>query len=133
MSAMLESAKLFFDACETGKGWEACMAYCQPGATFSAQAGALAEINTLDGYCEWMKGFFTPVPDAHYELKFFAADENRKIVTAVDHQVVVRIDRWSGAQGEPLNVRDHRDPGVECPGGVRQGLNFESSDVGCSV
>jgi predicted ester cyclase len=30
-----------------------------------------------------MKGFFTPVPDAHYELKFFAADESRNKVTAV--------------------------------------------------
>lgn len=83
MSAMLESAKMFFDACETGKGWEGCKDYCHAKATFSAQAGALAEIRTLEGYCEWMKGFFTPVPDAHYELKFFAADESRNKVTAV--------------------------------------------------
>jgi predicted ester cyclase len=83
MGAMLESAQLFFDACETGKGWAGCRDYCQPGATFSAQAGALADIKTLEDYCEWMKGFFTPVPDAHYELKFFAADESRSSVTAV--------------------------------------------------
>jgi steroid delta-isomerase-like uncharacterized protein len=43
----------------------------------------LAEISTLEDYCEWMKGMFTPVPDAHYELKFFAADESRGTVTAV--------------------------------------------------
>jgi predicted ester cyclase len=83
MSAMLEPAELFFDACETGKGWEGCEAYCQPGATFSSQTGALAEIDKLEDYCEWMKGFFTPVPDAHYELKFLAADDSRSKVTAV--------------------------------------------------
>ena len=36
MSATLKSAKLFFDACETGKGWEGCKDYCRPDATFSA-------------------------------------------------------------------------------------------------
>lgn len=83
MSEMLEAGKLFFDACETGKGWDLCKDYCHPDASFSAQAGALAEIDTLQGYCQWMHDFFTPVPDAHYELKFFAADENRSAVTAV--------------------------------------------------
>jgi predicted ester cyclase len=83
MSAMLETAKLFFDACETGKGWEGCKDHCRANATFSAQAGALAEIDTLEGYCNWMEAFFTPVPDAHYELTFFGADEGRSTVTAV--------------------------------------------------
>jgi predicted ester cyclase len=83
MSAMLESAKLFFDACETGKGWEGCKQYCSSDASFSAQAGALEGINTLEGYCDWMRDFFTPVPDAHYELKFLSADEDRSAVTAV--------------------------------------------------
>jgi steroid delta-isomerase-like uncharacterized protein len=83
MSKMLETAKLFFDACETGKGWDLCKTYCHADASFSAQTGALADINTLEGYCQWMQDFFTPVPDAHYELKFFAADESRSAVTAV--------------------------------------------------
>lgn len=83
MSAMLETAMLFFDACETGKGWEGCKGHCQTDATFSAQTGALADIKTLEEYCDWMQGFFTPVPDAHYELKFFGADESRGAVTAV--------------------------------------------------
>jgi len=55
MSAMQEVAAKFFDACETGGGWEACREYCHPEATFSAQAGALAEIDTLESYTEWMK------------------------------------------------------------------------------
>jgi predicted ester cyclase len=82
MSNMLSQAKGFFDACETGKGWEACKVYCYPEATFSAQTGVLAEIDTLEGYAEWMKGLFTPVPDGHYELKFFAEDEGRNCVAA---------------------------------------------------
>jgi predicted ester cyclase len=82
MSTILEPAKLFFDACETGKGWEGCKEYCHPDAKFSSQTGVLAEINTLEGYCEWMKNLLTPVPDGHYELHFFAADESRKTVAA---------------------------------------------------
>ena len=82
MSQILEQAKSFFDACETGKGWESCQQYCHPEATFSAQAGALAEIQTVEGYTEWMKGLFTPVPDGRYELKFFALDEERNCVGA---------------------------------------------------
>ncbi len=83
MSTMLETGKLFFEACETGKGWEGCKDYCRLDATFSAQTGALAEVDTLEGYCDWMRDLFTPVPDGHYELKFFGADESRKTVAAV--------------------------------------------------
>jgi steroid delta-isomerase-like uncharacterized protein len=83
MSIILDPAKSFFEACETGKGWEACRAYCNSDATFSSQTGALADISTVEDYCEWMKNFFTPVPDAHYELKFIAADESDSSVAAV--------------------------------------------------
>ncbi|MDR8394281.1 nuclear transport factor 2 family protein [Aliifodinibius sp. S!AR15-10] len=82
MSNILEQAKLFFDACETGKGWDGCKSYCHADATFSAQADALAEVDTIEGYSEWMKNLFTPVPDGHYELKFLAADEERQCVAA---------------------------------------------------
>ena len=67
---------------ETGKGWDDCQAYCHPDATFSAQTGALAEVKTLEGYPDWMKCLFTPIPDGRYELKFFAADEERGCVAA---------------------------------------------------
>jgi hypothetical protein len=50
MPTIKDTAQSFFDACETGKGWEGCKAHCHPGATFSAQAGALAGIDTLEGY-----------------------------------------------------------------------------------
>ncbi|MBT6149898.1 MAG: nuclear transport factor 2 family protein [Gemmatimonadetes bacterium] len=82
MGHMMEQAKSFFDACETGKGWETCRDYCHSEATFSAQAGALADVVTLEGYCDWMKGLLTPIPDGRYELKSFAVDEERNCVTA---------------------------------------------------
>ena len=82
MSAMKEQAEKLFDACETGKGWEVCSEFCHPDATFSAQAGALAEVNTLEGYTDWMKGLFGPIPDGSYKLKAWGVDEERKAVVA---------------------------------------------------
>lgn len=82
MTSIRDTAEQFFDACETGKGWEGCKQYCHPSATFSAQAGALEGIDTLEGYTEWMKGLFTPVPDGHYEVRSFAVDEGRNNVSA---------------------------------------------------
>ena len=83
MSAILEPAKQFFEACETGQGWDACKAFCDPGATFSSQTGVLADISTLEDYCEWMKGMMTPIPDGYYDLKFIAADQADQSVAAV--------------------------------------------------
>ena len=82
MSSIKETAERFFDACETGAGWEECQQYCHPEASFSAQAGALAEVDSLQGYTDWMKGLLTPVPDGRYELRAFAVDEDRNNVTA---------------------------------------------------
>ncbi len=82
MSSIKEVSELFFEACETGKGWEGCQQYCHAGATFSAQADALADIETLQAYTDWMKGLLTPVPDGRYELRSFAVDEDRNNVTA---------------------------------------------------
>jgi predicted ester cyclase len=80
MSSIKQVAEQFFDACETGKGWDVCQKYCHAGATFSSQTGALADVRTLQAYTDWMKGLFTPVPDARYELRSFAVDEARKNV-----------------------------------------------------
>lgn len=82
MSNITGPARQFFDACETGQGWEACQPFCHADATFASQTGVLADIATLQDYCEWMKGMFTPVPDGNYELKFFAADEDDRSVAA---------------------------------------------------
>ena len=82
MSEILGQAKSFFEACETGKGWDGCKEYCHPDATFSAQAGVLADVDSVQGYAEWMKGLLTPIPDGHYELRFFAVDEERSCAAA---------------------------------------------------
>jgi len=76
-------ARDFFEACETGKGWQTCKQWCSEGATFSAQADALASVSTVEGYTEWMKGLLVPLPDGHYELKSFAEDRENGNVTAV--------------------------------------------------
>lgn len=80
--SMIDTARSFFEACETGKGWEGCVAFCDGNASFSCQSGALADIHNVEGYAEWMKGLLTPVPDGTYELKGFAADDARSIVLA---------------------------------------------------
>lgn len=77
-----ETAMAFFDACETGKGWDMCRKYCHEGAAFSCQADALAEISTVEGYTGWTAAILTPIPDGHYVLKSFSTDHERNIVTA---------------------------------------------------
>ena len=82
MASITAIAKDFFAGCETGKGWEACKAYCTPNATFAAQAEPLANVKTLAEYCDWMKGLMTIMPDGSYELKSFATDTERNNVAA---------------------------------------------------
>lgn len=77
-----DDAFAFFDACDTGKGWDACRVYCHENATFSCQSGALEEVTTLSDYCDWMKGMFVPMPNGSYELLAFATDEKRNKVVA---------------------------------------------------
>ena len=77
-----DTAHAFFEACESGKGWDVCQNWCKIDATFSCQADALADTVTLEAYSEWMKGLLTPVPDGRYVLKAFAMDEARGTVVA---------------------------------------------------
>ena len=77
-----QTARDFFEACETGKGWDGCKTWCQEGATFSCQADTLAQTSTLAAYADWMKGLLGPIPDGHYELKAFAMDAERGTVVA---------------------------------------------------
>jgi predicted ester cyclase len=82
MNSIKESAWQFFDACETGGGWESCKEFCHDEATFSAQTAALDGVDTLEAYTEWMKGMLTLVPDGSYELRAFAVDDDRNSVSA---------------------------------------------------
>jgi predicted ester cyclase len=82
MTLITKVAEEFFKACEAGKGWERCSAYCIPDATFSAQATPLNEVKTLAAYTDWMKQILMLFPDAHYEVKSFATDTDRSNVAA---------------------------------------------------
>ncbi|HEX3743335.1 MAG TPA: ester cyclase [Bryobacteraceae bacterium] len=82
MTSIESIAQTFFDACETGKGWEVCSAYCTPNATFCAQAEPLLDVKTLAHYTDWMKAMVTVLPDATYDVKSFATDSVRHNVAA---------------------------------------------------
>lgn len=81
-SSITNVAEAFFAACETGKGWEVCQAYCAPSATFSAQAEPLLGVKTVAEYTDWMKAVVGILPDARYEVKSFATDTTRNNVAA---------------------------------------------------
>ena len=106
MSNITAVAKQFFEACETGKGWEGCRAYCTPNASFSAQAEPLAEIRTLQGYADWMKGLLSFMPDGRYAVKSFATDD--------DQEQCVRLWRLLGhpyrpGRSLPADRQEHDD------------------------
>jgi predicted ester cyclase len=82
MPTITEVAEIFFTACDTGKGWDVCKAYCTPDATFSAQAEPLLGLKTLAEYTDWMKAISTVLPDARYDVKSFATDAARHNVSA---------------------------------------------------
>jgi predicted ester cyclase len=82
MASITETAAEFFEMCETGKGWDGCSQFCTPDATFSAQAEPLAGIADLKGYTDWMRDILDLMPDASYDLKAFATDDERRSVVA---------------------------------------------------
>jgi hypothetical protein len=105
MALITATAKEFFDACETGKGWEGCKTYCTADATFSAQAEPLAEVKTLAQYTDWMKGLFGPLPNGSYEVKSFATDAERNNVTAYG---VFSGTQYRSGSG-PTHWQEHAD------------------------
>jgi predicted ester cyclase len=98
VAPVLDVARDFFDACETGKGWQVCAQFCTSDATFSAQAEPLSDVHTLQQYTDWMKSLFMPLPDGRYEVKSFAAD--------AEHNNVIAYGIFSGT---------HTGEGGPCP------------------
>ncbi|MCK4961593.1 MAG: nuclear transport factor 2 family protein [Anaerolineales bacterium] len=71
-----ENAQKFFVACETAKGWAGCREYVADGASFVAQSEPLAEIDSVEAYCEWMAGFASiTAPGASYDLHVSCFDD----------------------------------------------------------
>ena len=101
MTSITEVADKFFEACETGKGWNVCKEYCTPDATFSAQSEALAEIGDVRGYTEWMKEgeIVARMLYDHQE----DPDENINVVDLPEHEDVVA--EMSGMVREVRKVR----------------------------
>lgn len=67
-------ALAFLQACDGGKGWDACLEYCQEDASFSCQAEPLTQCTSLASYAEWMKGVVAALPDAHVTVKAVTSD-----------------------------------------------------------
>ena len=82
MTDITTTARAFFEACETGKGWADCAQYCTADASFAAQSEPLAEMTTLEEYTNWMQGLLTILENGSYTLKGFAADAERNTVLA---------------------------------------------------
>lgn len=97
MGSTSEIAMEFFKACETGEGWAGCQAYCLADASFSSQAGPLADITTVEAYSEWMKGLLTFIPDGRYDIKTFADDRARQCVS-----VYAIFSGTHSAEGGPM-------------------------------
>jgi predicted ester cyclase len=106
-ASILETAKAFFDAIDTGQGWDGVSGYCHSDATFEAQADALAEVHTLHDYAEWMKGMVGVMPDASYETKSFAFDPDRQNVTA--YAVYHATHTGEGGPVPPTGKTAHTD------------------------
>ena len=105
MSAF-ENAKKFFDACDEAKGWSGCKEYVAEGALFVAQSEPLAEINTVEGYCEWMGAFGTvTVPGATYDLHTTCYDEKSR--TAVFFATFHATHTGEGGPVPPTNKDTH--------------------------
>jgi predicted ester cyclase len=107
MSSITETADAFFAACETGKGWAGCRAYCTPAASFAAQAEPLAEIRTLEAYCDWMAGLLGFIPNGSYAIKAFATDEARRSVCA--YGVFSGTHSGEGGPCPPTGKTTHTD------------------------
>jgi hypothetical protein len=69
-------ATKFFHACEGLEGWAGCQQYVADAAGFTAQSEPLVDVNTVEGYCEWMAGLGSgPLAGCGYDLHASAWDE----------------------------------------------------------
>ena len=105
MSAF-EVATRFFEACGKPLGWEGCREYVAEGAPFTAQSEPIAEIETVEAYCEWLKAFGTvTVPGATYELHTSSYDEATR--TAVFFATYHATHTGEGGPVPPTGKQTH--------------------------
>jgi len=71
------NATAFFHACESLEGWDGCQQYVASSARFTAQSEPIAEIDSVQDYCDWMAGLgSTALAGCCYELHSSSFDKN---------------------------------------------------------
>ncbi len=101
MSAF-ETATAFFHACEGLKGWEGCQQYVAPGASFTAQSEPLVDIDTVEGYAEWMAGLgLNILQGCSYDLHSSSYDESTR--TALYFATFIGTHNGEGGPVPPTN------------------------------
>lgn len=103
-----ENATKFFIACEAPAGWAGCKPYVTEGATFTAQSEPLAEITTVEAYCDWIFGLATvTAPGATYDLHATAYDEKTR--TAIFFATYHAKHTGEGGPVPPTGKETHTD------------------------
>lgn len=107
MSAF-ENATRFFHACEAGEGWAGCQSMVAAGAEFEAQSEPLADVKTVQSYCDWMAGLVAgPLQGATYEVHSSSYDEQNQ--TAVFVATFHARHSADGGPVPPTNLETHSD------------------------
>ena len=107
MSAF-DNAKKFFEACEAPEGWVGCQQFVTSDASFSAQSEPLADVTTVEAYCEWMLGFGTVIaPGATYSLHSASYDDETR--TAVFVATYHAKHTGEGGPVPPTNKETHSE------------------------
>jgi hypothetical protein len=97
-----ENATKFFHACESLEGWDGCKEYVADGATFTAQCEALEGVDTVEAYCEWMKGLgLGPLKGCSYEINGSSYDEANKM--AIFYATITGSHVGDGGPVPPTN------------------------------
>ena len=75
-----KAAQTFFDAVESGKGWEECSKYVTDGATFCCQSDILKDVKTLKQYHDWKAEGFKVMTQCSYKIVAKVEHVNNKVV-----------------------------------------------------
>jgi hypothetical protein len=65
-------------AMDKATGWDSCKDVVEEGATFSAQAGAVADCKTLKEYADWAEGFAKICPNSTFDVNIKMYDEDTR-------------------------------------------------------
>ncbi|WP_242203498.1 hypothetical protein [Aestuariivivens insulae] len=103
-----ENAKTFFHNCESAKGWEACAEYVEGEGKFKCQSQALAEVNDIKTYVEWIEGLSNvTMPGSSYNVHSSAYDEENN--TAIFFSTFNGTHSGDGGPIPPTNKTTHTD------------------------